>query len=348
MPTSSTPSDDELRVRLEQYYSRTAGGPVRVTGFQRFPVGFSWATFGVDLEAQPPAQVPAGSLILRIGPDDGLYAPYTARPQFQLLHALQRSPVPTPAVYACSDDRAVLGAPFFLCERVQGRAPLPSVGAPDDPVLTDRDSLARQFVGALADLHRFDWRSAPELADWGQDVDTGNAALAQVELCEQDYSRWITKPQPAVVWALHWLRRNTPRAARLGLVHGDYRIGNFLYEQGRITAILDWESAHIGDPHEDLAYAALPQFGGGTGRVCRLLALEDFLAMYEQCSGQAVDREAVRYYTVMSLLKLALVYLASAHTFERAGASDIRMGAMATQAAQTLRQMQKTIEAIES
>ncbi|MBT2301893.1 phosphotransferase family protein [Variovorax paradoxus] len=347
---SITPShlDDELRVRLERYLSHTAEGPVRVTRLKRFPVGFSWATFGVEAQAEAPAKMPADRFILRMGPDDGLYAPYSARPQFELLSALQRSPIPTPAVYACSDERTILGAPFFLCEHVQGRAPLPSVGAPDDPVLTERESIANQFVDALAELHRFDWRAAPELGNWGVGVDTASAARVQVETCERDYARWITKPQPAVVWALHWLRRNAPTARRLAIVHGDYRIGNFLYEQGRITAILDWESAHIGDPHEDLAYAALPQFGGGTGRVCRLLALEEFLAMYEQRSGQAVDRDAVRYYTVMSLLKLALVYLASAHTFERAGASDIRMGAMATQAAQTLRQMQKSIEAIDA
>jgi aminoglycoside phosphotransferase (APT) family kinase protein len=338
-------SHEPLRARIEAYLSAQVSGPVRVSGLKRFPVGFSWATYSLEVQPGQGASLPAATLILRLGPDDGLYSPYSSVRQFQLLSALVRSSVPTPRVYWHSDDRSILGAPFFFCERVNGRAPLPSVGEPDDPVRAYRDAMGSQFVGALADLHGFDWQGAPELADWERGVTLTNTALRQVEVCETDYARWATRPQPAMLWALHWLRRNAPRAQRLSIVHGDYRIGNFLFEHGRIGAVLDWESAHIGDPHEDLAWAALPQFGGGTGLVCRFMDRESFLALYERLSGHSVDRAALRYYTVMSLLKLAQVYLASAHTFERAGASDVRMGAMATQAAQTLRQMQKDIEA---
>jgi aminoglycoside phosphotransferase (APT) family kinase protein len=340
-------SHDPTPQLIEAYLSTQVGGSVRVSGLKRFPVGFSWATYALDLQAGQDVVLPASTLILRMGPADALYAPYSSVRQFQLLSALARSRVPTPRVYWQSDDSDILGAPFFFCERVTGRAPLPSVGAPDDPVPVHRESLGAQFVGALADLHRFDWQEAPELASWERGVTPENTARLQVELCEADYVRWATRPQPAVLWALHWLRRNAPRAQRLGIVHGDYRIGNFLFEDGRISAVLDWESAHIGDPHEDLAWAALPQFGGGTGLVCRLMDREAFLTSYERTSGYQVDRAAVRYYTVMSLLKLAQVYQASAHTFERAGASDVRMGAMATQIAQALRQMQKDIEAAE-
>lgn len=334
-----------LQQRVEAFLGSETGAPVRVRSLKRFPVGFSWATYGVEVETSSAGCLPAPALVLRMGPDDALYAPYSAEPQFQLLRALETSEVPTPRVFWRSDERALLGAPFFFCERMPGRAPLPSVGAPDDPVPLQRELIASQFVAALARLHTFEWRGASGLASWSAGVTEHNAALVQVEACERDYRRWATRSQPAVTWALHWLKRNAPRARRLSIVHGDYRIGNFLLEQGRITAVLDWESAHIGDPHEDLSWAALPQFGGGTGLVCRLLKHEEFLRSYEQRTGWAVEPATLRYYTVMGLLKLALVYLASAHTFERAGASDVRMGAMATQAAQTLRQMQKDIEA---
>jgi aminoglycoside phosphotransferase (APT) family kinase protein len=337
--------DASLRKRIEAYLSTQVSAPVHVRTLKRFPVGFSWATYAVDAQAAPAVPLPAATMILRMGPDDALYAPYSSVRQFQLLSALARSRVPTPHVYWHSDDRSILGAPFFFCECVGGRAALPSAGAPDDPVPSHRDSMASQFVSALADLHDFNWLGAPELSDWERGLTVENTALRQVEVCEQDYARWATRPQPAMLWALHWLRRNAPRARRLSIVHADYRIGNFLFEDGRISAVLDWESAHIGDPHEDLSWAALPQFAGGTGMVCRLMPQAPFLALYQRLSGHAIDSVAFRYYTVMSLLKLALVYLASAHTFERTGASDVRMGAMATQAAQTLRQMQKDIEA---
>ena len=218
-------NDASLRVCVEAFVAAQVGAAVRVRGLKRFPVGFSWATYAVDLEPEAGVVLPAPTLILRIGPDDALYGPYSSVRQFQLLSALARSPVPTPRVHWHSDDRRILGAPFFFCERVNGRAPLPSVGARDDPVPVHREAMAAQFVGALADLHRFDWRDAPELADWEPGVTVQDSALRQVEVCEQDYARWATRPQPAMLWALHWLRRHAPRAQRLGIVHGDYRIG---------------------------------------------------------------------------------------------------------------------------
>ena len=70
--------------------------------------------------------------------------------------------------------------------------------------------------------------------------------------------------------AFAWLKRNQPKACRRRLVHGDYRLGNFLEQNDRITAILDWELVHLGDPVEDLGWAFLPQYRGGTGLVCGL------------------------------------------------------------------------------
>ena len=68
-------------------------------------------------------------------------------------------------------------------------------------------------------------------------------------------------------------------------MHGDYRLGNFLERNGRITAILDWELVHLGDPVEDLGWAFLPQYRGGTPLVCGLASEEDFLARYEARAG---------------------------------------------------------------
>lgn len=333
-----------LAERVSAFLSERLGGRVQVDTLRRFPVGFSWVTYGVDLSCDASLTLPAKSMILRLGLDDGLYAPYSSQRQTEVLSALERCPMPTPRVYWNSDDRSVLGAPFFFCERVTGRAPLPSEGGPDDPVPEHRASLADQFVTGLADLHRFPWQDAAELADWEPGLTLENSALHQVDVCLQDYQRWAMRPEPAVLWAAHWLRRHAPKASRLGIVHGDYRIGNFLVQDGRMTAMLDWESAHIGDPHEDLGWASLPQFNGGSGLVCRLLPEDVFYRMYEERTGWRVNRDAVRYYAIMSLLKLALVNMAAAQRFELSGTTDIRMAALGTQVTSTLRQMQKLIE----
>ena len=69
-------------------------------------------------------------------------------------------------------------------------------------------------------------------------------------------------PEPVIDLACRRLRENLPISREIRLVHGDYRTGNFLYDQNGITGILDWEMAHLGDPHEDLGWAMTPLFAG--------------------------------------------------------------------------------------
>ena len=127
-------------------------------------------------------------------------------------------------------------------------------------------------------------------------------------------------------------------------MHGDYRLGNFLEADGRITAILDWELVHLGDPVEDLGWAMLPQYRGGTGLVCQLAPEDEFLRRYEAGAGYAVDPDALRFYRVFALVKLASTHIAASRCFEDGRFYDMRMSAMATQIAPVLRQIEKVLE----
>ena len=100
------------------------------------------------------------------------------------------------------------------------------------------------------------------------------------------------------------------------LVHGDYRSGNFMYDdQLRINAIFDWELAYLGDYHDDLAWASLPLFGApdeqGQPLASSLLPLDEFLDQYQQLSGNRVDPERLRYYQVFSLYKIVVIAVAT-------------------------------------
>jgi len=331
---------EKLRARLGAYLSEQTGSAVAVDSLVKFPAGFSWITYGVKLSGYPRAS----DLILRLGPPYGLYAPYSAMPEFLSLSALQTSAVPIPRVYAASDDPTILGAPFFLCQRVDGDTPLPWGGQGNEGMVgARRENLARDFIHALAALHNFDWR-ATELARWGEGVSERNAAAVQIEQWHERFLRWALRPHPMAHRTFAWLRQNQPRAPRVAIVHGDYRLGNFLEREGRITAVLDWELVHLGDPVEDLGWAFLPQYRGGTGLVCGLASEEDFLARYEALAGFSVDRAALRFYIVFSLLKLGLTHMAAARCFEDGRFDDMRMPAMATQMAPVFRQIEKTLE----
>jgi aminoglycoside phosphotransferase (APT) family kinase protein len=340
LPLPDFTDEAQLRERLVAYLQSETKRHWTLGPFRRYAVGFSWVTYGFDArEEGNPNDL---GLILRLGPPYGLFAPYSAEPQFAALKALEGSSVPVPRAYAWSDVPSILGAPFFISERVVGNAPVPWVRSKCSGFEDDyRRSIGRQFVSALAGLHGCKWKGKPGFQAEGLTV--GNAALRQIEFWEGAQARWAMKPYPMLHWALCWLRQHLPVAPCLSLVHGDYRLGNFLELGGRITAILDWELVHVGDPHEDLGWAFLPQYMAGSGLVCRLLTKEDFIAQYEWEVGFKVRPESLRFYTVFALVKLALTHVAAVRCYEDGRFNDMRMPAMGTQIAPVLRQISKLL-----
>src|ERR1700741_209364 len=153
--------DATLAARIADYLGQQVGHPVSVGAVRRFPVGFSWLTFAVPVTGLE-GDGATRELILRLGPDYGLFAPYSAQPQVLAMRSLEGTAVPLPRAYWSSDDPKILGAPFMFCEKVSGSAVVPWVSA-TEPGLEEgyRKSLAEQFIDALAALHRIPWQEKP-------------------------------------------------------------------------------------------------------------------------------------------------------------------------------------------
>lgn len=341
LPTVDVLTDEaRLRARLAAFLQAQTNRRWTLGAFTRYAVGFSWITFGFG--ASEEGVEGERGLILRLGPPYGLFAPYSALPQHAALRLLEGTNVPAPRSYWWSDDASILGAPFFVSERIAGSAPVPWVSGSSAGFEEGyRRRIGAQFVSALAGLHTCEWQGKQGFTDSGITCD--NAALRQVDEWEANRERWAFRPYPMLTWAMRWLRRNLPVAPRVSLIHGDYRLGNFLEQDGRITAILDWELVHLGDPHEDLGWAFLPQYTGGSGLVCRLLSKEDFIAQYEREAGFEVRPASLHFYLVFSLVKLALTHIAAVRCFEEGRFNDLRMPAMGTQIAPVLRQISKLL-----
>jgi aminoglycoside phosphotransferase (APT) family kinase protein len=338
LSASPATRDETIRLRLEDYLGAARHRRIRISGLRQYSSGYSWITYGFCAQADggEPAE-----LILRIGPGNGLYAPYSAEPEFAALEAVRDSAVPAPRPLHWSNDTAIFGDPFLIVEKIAGTAPIPW----GDDGLGDakRAALGAQFAEAMGHLHAIDWRGTG-LAKFGADLTLRNAAMQQVELWVSNYRRWALRSHPMLHRVFAWLRANAPEAPSISIIHGDYRLGNFLEVDGRITAILDWELVHLGDPHEDLAWICLPQYRGGTPLMCKLIGREELYARHERLSGHPVDENSMRFYTLFSLVKLAITHIAAAYAFERNGFHDLRMAAMGTQVAPTLRQIEKMLE----
>jgi aminoglycoside phosphotransferase (APT) family kinase protein len=313
-----------MKAALTEWLAAKLGEPVEITEWRRHAEGFSWQTYTFRAGEHAYA--------VRREPEDGLLAPYDTEGQYRLHEALVRlGGVPVPRLRWLELDPSVLGMPFYVMDRVDGHVPVQ--WRPDDPIAfpdeAARRSVGEQFVDALAAIHALDWRETglagvrDEVAHWERLLD--EAVLVEVPLLRE---------------AIAWLRANRVGSGRVALVHGDYRIGNFILgPDRRIAAVLDWELAHVGDPVEDIAWAGLRLFRGRSELWSQLLAPDAFLARYEQRTGLRVSPDVLHYFTVLCMLRTIVPYLRACRAFEEGRTRDLRLAAMGHQSIHLFRHL---------
>ncbi|MFW6031073.1 MAG: phosphotransferase family protein [Myxococcota bacterium] len=312
--------------RLAAWLAGRLGSCVAIEDLRRPSVGFSWETFTFLARWPDPTGVREQGLVVRRQPADGVLAPYDVQHQYHV-HAAIAGVVeaPIPPVWWLEMDPNILGAPFYVMERAEGVVPEPDDDEPFAPAV--RASIGEQFVDALADIHGVaPGLIAPLVAEGPSSP--GDAPLAAVERWERFYRDARLHDIPAMRLALGWLRRHQASSGRLALCHGDYRLGNFVVDDDRITAILDWELAHIGDPYEDLTWAAMRAFQGRSRLVGQLLSKEDFYELYAKRTGLRRDPDVERFWTILNHVKAVAIYLRGCQAFEQGRTDDVRLAAM--------------------
>ena len=344
MPEFNPLDTQDIRARLAAFICRKVDGIVRVGALRRFTVGVSWVTYGVRAQWSQGGREMVRELVLRVGPPNGIFAPYRAEPEFITLKALAGSGVPVPQVFWFSDDVGILGAPFIISQLVPGEAPIPWThdGSPafDE---AERIRIGRQFVEALAALHRFKWQGTEvERLDGSKDPQC--TALAQIDYWEANLAKWSARRIPMLELAAQWLRKHAPVAERVSIVHGDYRIGNFLVAKGDITAILDWEIVRLGDPVEDLGFICMQAWRGKQPYMCHLLTREELRESYVALTGMDVSLASMRYWEAFGTYKLAVMHYGATHCFEKRGFNDLRMAGMGAQIPRMLLQVESAME----
>jgi aminoglycoside phosphotransferase (APT) family kinase protein len=247
-------------------------------------------------------------LILRRAPNAGLVVGQHDL-EYEVYRALAGSDVPVPAVHFLELDPVWLDRPFFIMNFCDGKPGHPY--APGDPYDGLGDRVARAFWHHLGTLAAIDHRAVGLQRLRNGEAVTGFWS-AELDRWENIIAAGDTLVQPALSGAIRWLRRNPPPApAKPAIVHGDYRSGNFLFtEDGRISAILDWEMCHIGDPMEDIAWAIDPFWP-----MTRHLPLNDGLAIWEAASGMLADRDALDWWRLFSAVKASAIWTTAEASF---------------------------------
>ncbi len=135
---------------------------------------------------------------------------------------------------------------------------------------------------------------------------------------ESMFRVFLLNPHPAIEWAFRWLDRQIawlPKPERLPcVVHGDFRIGNVMYDEEGLTALLDWEGTHIGEPEEDIAWLCTRvwRFGKNDLEAGGIASREDWIRAYEQASGLAISRERVATWEVLQNIRWAEITMMQA------------------------------------
>ena len=266
-------------------------------------------------------------LVLRMEPAESLN-PSSRQSEAEALQVLA-GVLPVPEVYWVDREGRWLGEPALIYSFCSGVAKprsfsnqrVTGLGTNYGPL---RDTLAQQFVDALARLHRLDLRGHRLDHFDRPGIGSTQAARWALNRAARCWEEDRAAPVPLMALAQSWLEGHLPALDHASLIHGDYRSGNFLFDEasGQITAILDWERCALGDRHRDLAWATSEAIGhyaedGRTLLVCGLLPLEDFLHRYEQASGWPVDPVRLRFYTVLSRYQQAVTVLATGYRVVR-------------------------------
>ena len=289
-PVSPAPSGADTAPPLDvDRVGAWLGAPVRFLGV--VSRGASKATWSATVGGVPAfvAVPPPGAL---------LATAHDLQREHRFLAALEGSEVPVPRVLAFCPDADVAGRPFLITERVEGRCLLvdPAQGV-------DAAAVADAALDVLVALHRLD------VSRLGEPLPTGSHLERQIR-------RWQTQLEATPTAArlgdltpiVTWLLANRPAHEDRTIVHGDFGLHNLLVGRDRVTAVLDWELATVGDPLVDLT-GFLKSWGAGAAvpnAANDAIALdpaaptrEELGRRYEARSGRAVGRHA-RFYEVLA------------------------------------------------
>lgn len=276
----------------EAALSGAAGAPVRVLSRALLSGGAIQQNWLLEVERGGARE----DWVLRTDNAATLAVSLTRPQEFALLRAAHAAGVPVPEpLFEGEHD----GKPFFVMRRVRGTANAVALGKQVGP--GGDAALVRDCGKALRSIHSIE-PPRPDLRFLGEPP--ADPALAFVAAMEQRLDDTGT-PRPVVEWGLAAMRRHAPPPLPPVLLHRDFRNGNLMVEEGRLTGVLDWEFCGWGDPHEDLGWFCAPCWrfahrhleAGGLG------PRKAFLEAY----GARVDAARLPYWELGATIRWAVI-----------------------------------------
>ena len=311
--------------RLDAYLKTVLPGLSGMPDIERISGGQSNPTFFVTYPEAKSSKVAAGSredfaskhksnraLVLRKQPPGPLLpSAHAIDREYRVLSALRNTPVPVPEALHSCEDADVIGTPFYLMTRLDGRVfhdcTLPGVTP------SERSMMYASMAETLAALHAVN-PEAVGLGDFGR---PGGYFARQINRWARQWQENRTREDADMERLIAWLPTHIPASDISSIVHGDFRVGNLMFHasEPRVIAILDWELATLGHPLADLAHISMAwqtgpeEYGGIAGLDLAALGIPDhaeFVAAYTAESPH--DAQLEPFHMAFALFRWAAIF----------------------------------------
>lgn len=291
---------------------------------RRFAGGFSNLTYLLQVENK--------EYVLRRPPFGAPKRGHDMSREYKVLSKLYKEFTKIPEVYVFTDDEAVIGAQFYIMEKVNGILLDMDVANEKNLQPHDYKTIANTWLDTFVELHNVDYKACG-LEDLGKPE---GYVERQVFNWSQQYEKAKTHDIPESEKVMKWLAENQPREYSHSLIHNDFKYNNMLFKDDswkEISTVLDWEMCTLGDPLMDLGTSLsywltesdldafkvqLPSPTVFAGNPNRLEVVE----MYSQKSGRPINN--LVFYYVNGLFKLAVIVQQIYYRFHKGHTSDPR------------------------
>lgn len=300
----------------------------------QFNNGFSNLTYALDIEDK--------SYVLRRPPFGAVKYGHDMGREFRVLSSLNQANFgKAPIAYAYTEDKAILGASFYIMEKVEGI--ILTLREAKKRAVTQKgfQQIANSWLDTYVELHQLDYKEIG-LGDFGKPEGYVNR---QVTNWSKQYLKAKTDEIPEATIVMKWLAENQPGSYNSCLIHNDFRYDNIVFADEKwnaVNAILDWEMCTIGDPLMDIGttlsywvtaddHPALQKGAMSPTILPGNPSRTEIVEMYAQKSGQAIDN--LVFYYVYGLFKLAVIVQQIYYRYNKGLTNDPRFAELNKMAA---------------
>jgi aminoglycoside phosphotransferase (APT) family kinase protein len=320
-PTPQVEDIEGTRTKLAAWFSERMGTTVELSEIS-IPegTGMSNVTLMFDINWQADGEQKSEACVGRLQPEieRPVFPSYDLRLQYQIMEALsEKTDIQAPIMRGLEMDSSVLGVPFYIMKKTNGRIPtdMPPYNMDGwlmhETTLQQRENLWNVGIDVMARFHQLDYQALG--FDSMNQPELGDTPLRQQLRYWRDYHDWAMEglQHELGLRALDWLDANQPADEMTRLCWGDSRISNMIFSQdcAEVAAVLDWEMAVLGNPVQDLAWYCYIDntFAEGLNfpRLEGFPSYEDSVARWQAATGYPV--EDFFYYTVFAAMRYGLI-----------------------------------------